>query len=343
MNGTIQKRERKDGKPSWGYVFDLGKDAEGKRRQSTKCGFGTKREAEEALRKAIATAEAETAEVVPSLPSFSAFFERWMAEHVIRKCAPKTAERYRELGQYAIRHMVIVPRGEPMRFGDILLDAIGPMHLDLMTNALLDAGGAATKKFPSGRPLSPETVRHIMVAVHGVFEKAVKWRLINPNPMDDVDLPKVERTAPGVLDRRAISTLFDSARGTRLYPFLVLAASTGGRRGEFLALQWADIDFLSGIVSVSKSLEQTRAGLRIKSTKSGKPRKFAVPAIALKVLREFRVEQDGDRKLFGVDYREQDLIFCRPDGDYYSPHAIGMRVASLMNKASLKDVSLHSL
>jgi hypothetical protein len=41
----------------------------------------------------------------------------------------------------------------------------------------------------------------------------------------------------------------------------------------------ADVDFKTGIMSVSKSLEQTKAGLRVKSTKSEKPRRFAVPEI----------------------------------------------------------------
>ena len=40
------------------------------------------------------------------------------------------------------------------------------------------------------------------------------------------------------------------AEGTRLFPFVVLAAATGARRGELLALQWADIDFTTGAIEV---------------------------------------------------------------------------------------------
>jgi integrase len=81
-------------------------------------------------------------------------------------------------------------------------------------------------------------------------------------------LPKLPKRKPTVLDEGKLRTLFDRARTTRLYPFLVLAAATGCRRGELLALQWPDLDFETGMLSVSKSLEQTRAGLRVKCTKS---------------------------------------------------------------------------
>jgi integrase len=47
-----------------------------------------------------------------------------------------------------------------------------------------------------------------------------------------------------------------------------LSLATGARRGELLASTWPDLDFESGIMTVSKSLEQARAGFRVKTTKS---------------------------------------------------------------------------
>jgi integrase len=99
---------------------------------------------------------------------------------------------------------------------------------------------------------------------------------------------------------------------TRLYSLILLALATGARRGELLALQWADINFETGLMSLSKSLEQTKAGLRVKSTKSDKPRRFTVPSAALDALREHRIEQDRDRHLFGADYHDHDLVSAAP-------------------------------
>lgn len=91
---------------------------------------------------------------------------------------------------------------------------------------------------------------------------------------------------------------------TRLYAPILLDLATGTRRGELLALQWPDIDFTNAIMDVTKSLEQTKKGLRVKSTKSGKPRRFGVPATALDALQSHRAQQDRDRELFGPDYQD---------------------------------------
>jgi integrase len=330
MTGTVTKRTRKGGKPSWGYVFDAGRDESGKRLQPTKSGFATTKEAGDALRAAILEFEAERDASPPSeIPVFRLFFERWMQEHVERKCAPKTIERYRELGAYAIRQTLELG-GQGHVLGDVTLDKFGPMQMELMINALHDRGGQKTKEFLDGRPLSPKTVRHISCVIHGCFEKAVKWRLIEKNPMDGIELPRLVKKAPRVVEKGSVSKLLERSRGTRLYPLILLGLATGARRGELLALQWPDVDFDTGLMNLTKSLEQTKAGLRVKGTKSGEPRRFSVPAAALDVLREHRDEQDRDRMLFGADYHDNLLVFCRPEGGYYSPDRVGARVVELM-------------
>lgn len=329
MNGTITRRPKRNGSVSWGYSFFAGRTDTGKRLQITKSGFGTKREASEALRAAIAEHEAAQSSGPAALeapPAFAAFFERWLAEYASRRCAPITLQRYRQLGDYALR-----------KFGDVALDKLTPMLIETSLNALHDTGGH------NGKPLQAITVRNIGFVVHGALKTAVRWGLIPVNPMDRVELPKAVKTPRKVLDREGVNQLLTAARGTRLFPLLVVAAATGCRRGELLALQWSDIDWKSGILNVTKSLEETDAGVRVKSTKSGKPRRFAIPEGALEVLREHRAQQEADREMFGPDYEQNDLVFCRPEGAYYRPDKVGARVTELARKAGLPGVGLHSL
>jgi integrase len=68
-----------------------------------------------------------------------------------------------------------------------------------------------------------------------------------------------------------------------------------------------------------------------------------VPESALPVLADHRAEQEEDKRLFGPDYQDHGLIFCQPNGAYYSPDRLGARVKELMIKAGLDGVSLHSL
>jgi integrase len=341
MQGTITKTNLKNGRISWGYYFLSGKALNGKRRQTTKQGFATKREAEDALRIAIEKKrQGPGASLVT--PMFREFFKRWMEEHATRKCSPKTIERYGELGAYAIRQVVEIS-GNTVLFGDVPLDKFGPMQMELVINSLADRGGQKTKEHPDGRPLSAKTVRHIACVVHGCFEKAVKWQLINRNPMDGIDMPRLTKKTPKIVEKDDVRKLLERAKATRLYALIMLDLATGARRGELLALQWRDVDFETGIMHITKSLEQTKAGLRVKSTKSGKPRKFSIPAVAVDALQDHWRLQQADRDLFGSGYRDNQLVFCRPDGCYYSPDRVGARVAELMRKAGLFGVSLHSL
>ena len=68
-----------------------------------------------------------------------------------------------------------------------------------------------------------------------------------------------------------------------------------------------------------------------------------VPESALSVLADHRGEQNNDKRLYGPEYQDHGLVFCQPNGAYYSPDKMGCRVKELMVAVGLKGVSLHSL
>jgi integrase len=381
MTGCVFKRKLKSG-TRWGYLFSAGKDVAGKRNQIFKSGFTTKGAAQAALREAIteyatkfgriteqvdllgrrtwgyvlgdqncggfesreATENARTAEierreakagVVVVEPTFADYFKYWTDEHAARRCAPKTLERYKELGRYLVKHL-----------GETRINELTTAQIQHAIHRLKDVGGQVTKDCPDGKPLAAKTVRHIGTLLYTALAEADRLgilKIAHPMANKRVVLPKLPKRRPPVLDKEKLRALFDRARGTRLYPLVVLASATGCRRGELLALEWSDLDESTSEVNISKSLEQTKAGLRIKSTKSEEPRRFSVPEWALEVLRGHRQEQERDRQLFGPDYEDHNLVFCQPNGAYYSPDRLGARVVELMRKVGLQGVSLHSL
>jgi integrase len=335
MRGTILRYEPKRGRPTFGYSFFAGRDENGKRIQKVKRGFVTKGEAEEALREAIAHAGGLTEQKKASEKTFAELFEEWMQKYVRRDCARKTAEAYREHGAYALR-----------RIGHLKLDQLqnGRNLLEDMIQEIADSGGIATKEHPKGRPLSRKTVRHIGFVVRGCFNYAVHRQYLKSNPMDGVRLPKLEKNRkPKIAEKEEFQAALRRASGTRLFPQVVFAHAVGCRRGELLAITWLDIDFDFGIATIDKSLEETKEfGLRVKCTKSGNPRYVELPAYVLKVLADWRKVQDKDRELCGADYAGHNLVFCRPDGEYYVPSQVGARVSKLMRKVGLR-LSLHSL
>jgi hypothetical protein len=140
------------------------------------------------------------------------------------------------------------------------------------------------------------------------------------------------------------ATVFQAASGPWcLAAFLEIAAALGARRGEVLALRWADIQ--DGRATIARSLTQTKQVLDFKGTKTEKPRVVKIPNSALARLEAHRLEQDELRRQFGTEYKTAlDLIFANPDGSPLKPNSISASVSLLFRKLKLpKGASLHSL
>ncbi len=210
--------------------------------------------------------------------------------------------------------------------------------LDQLYRRLCESGGK------QGRPLSAKTVRNAAGVVHAALGTAIRWKLLRLNPADACQLPKVERNEAKALDFRQTRRYVDAARGHWLYPILDVASATGCRRGEPLAVTWSDADFDSAVLLVSKSLEQTKQGLRIKPPKNGETRRVPLPSVVIETLHEHRKQQEEWRRKFGPDYRtDLDLVFCEPDGNYRKPDSVTAAACLLARKTGLEDVGLHSL
>ena len=306
MTGTTTKKRLKSGKVSWGYSYFAGwveQTAGGYGISGPKAGL--KQSAKRSrMRCANAIEEHKrTPAAERTVPTFSEFFERYHRECISRECSPKTVERTQELAQYAIR-----------LFGAASLDQLTTEQLTTDMNRLLDHGGRVTKQHPKGRPLAPKTVRHIAFLVQACLAKALDWEIIAKNPMLKVRKPKVPKRRPKVIDRGGFDTLLDRTAGMSVYPVIVVGASTGMRRGEMLRSNGATSTGITATLEVSKSLEETKQGLRIKSTKSGETRRSPYLPKCSKCCAEHKREQDHQRELYGDSYANLNLIFCRPDG-----------------------------
>jgi hypothetical protein len=164
MNGCVFKRKLPSGKITWGFVIDAGKDEAGKRKTIFKSGFARKLDADIALAKLV-TERADGSLVRPDPRTFAEFSEAWLTEYAETSCAPKTAERYREMLAHVSRAI-----------GQQPLSRVTTLQLQRVYNLLLKEG----KK--GGTPLSVKTVRNIHGAVHVALETAVDWGLLRVNP-----------------------------------------------------------------------------------------------------------------------------------------------------------------
>ena len=123
---------------------------------------------------------------------------------------------------------------------------------------------------------SPSTVNRYLAALSHAFTVAVnEWGWLEDSPMRKVKKPKEPRGRVRFLDDDERARLLDACRAPEsphLYPIVVLALSTGMRRGEILGLQWRDVDLQAGF-------------LILHETKNGERRRVPVAGHALEVIR----------------------------------------------------------
>jgi integrase len=327
MKGCTFKRTLPSGRVTWGYSIDAGKDENGKRKQIFKSGFARKLDADIELAKLL-NERNEGVLVRPDPRTFAEFSEAWLSEYADVSCAPKTAERYREMMAHVTREI-----------GQQPLSKVTTLQLQRVYNQLMKSG----KK--DGKSLSIKSVRNIHGAVHVALETAVTWGLLKLNPASPCKLPPAPKREAIALDFSASRRLLETAADHWLADFLRVDIACGCRRGEMLALTWKNVNLEAGCVTISKSLEQTKAGLRVKETKGRNIRTVTLPQDALEALERVRaVQQDERRKMFGPEYRaDLDLVFCHPDGDYIRPDTVTKAVRRIAKKAGFAGVSLHTL
>src|SRR5262245_29637907 len=85
--------------------------------------------------------------------------------------------------------------------------------------------------------------------------------------------PKVEQEEIQILTADEVAAVLGGLAGHALHPIASLALASGMRRGELLALEWSDIDLDRGVLRVERSVEETKAGLRLKPPKTKRGRR----------------------------------------------------------------------
>jgi integrase len=102
------------------------------------------------------------------------------------------------------------------------------------------------------------------------------------------------------------------------------ALGTGMRRGEILALRWQDLDLDAGILRVERSLEQTKAGLRVKAPKTRHGRRaISLPDFLIGELRSHWKGLQEVRLKMGLGKSpDGDTVFSHPDGTPRTPNGL---------------------
>lgn len=324
MRGHIERR----GQRSWRLKWELGTNiANGKRQTRRKTVTRTKREAESELARILGSLTGGTY-VDPNRMTVRELVERWRDDVAAAEVSPKTFERYRERVGRLIEGL-----------GSIPLLRLQPLQIQAFYTTLRESGHRRT-----GSRLSEQTMLHFHKVLVAALAQGVRWRLVAVNAARQVNAPVPKRIEMATLGAKQMRQLLKCAEHTYLHVPVLLWLTAGLRRGELLALRWADLDRERCRLAVVRTLEETKAGVTFKAPKTARStRVIPLPPVSIELLAEHGVRQKRRRLTLGAGWQNQGLIFPDSTGAPMRPRNVTKAFTALAMRAGLPNISIHSL
>lgn len=336
--GSIYKRVRNGKKTGYIGAVSYVDDATKAKRHVV---YGKTRADVRAKMKAVRERLDNGATVKDSTRTLADWLAHWRATTLaISDRKPSTKELYANLSR---RHL------ESGLFGSIRLDRLKPSDVESLVLGLRakTKSARATEADPNPaavRALSDATIRQIYTVLRAGLDGAVRDGLLAKNPVAAVKRPGVARKEARHVSAVDVTKLLLCADGLRYRSVMALIAGTGMRRGEALALHWADVDLDNGVLVVRGTLGRVGGALTItepKSERSRRPVPLSAPLVAL--LRAHRVAQETEREAAASLLQDHGLVFATEFGTPVDPRNILRTVQIAAKKAGIADVGVHTL
>ncbi len=203
--------------------------------------------------------------------TMSDLFEAWLGHLAVLGRSPSTLASYR----YKI-DAVLDPS-----IGELDPRALTVLGIDRLYGELI-AGG-----------MSPATVHHHHRILRAALSQGARWGVVETNPArlasPPSQRPAVGRPPTPIQVRRLVAS---AAQGPcpRLASVILLAATTGMRRGELAGLRWSRVDLDGCSVEVASSVWQVASRWGEKLPKSQQRRRVPLGERSMALLAELRLE-----------------------------------------------------
>ena len=353
QNGRQAKTCRKD-HGSWWFKIESSPDAvTGRRRQTSRGGFGTKPEAEEAMTRTLHEVD-RGSWVDDRGVTVGEWLTTWLDEAGGRR-AVKTMANYRG-------HVRDVWRPElgRLRLRDLRRHHIERVLADLGKPITATSGGGNVGRRVTRR--SASTIEGYRRTIRAALSAAQRRGLIALNPaqgrMDSI--PEAEATELVIWEPEETARFLEHVGGDRLSALYELAAYAGLRRAELCGLRWSDLDDDgAGLVvrqtiveAASKDLRSEdricpTCGREHKSLLVKRPKSRAgtrwVPLVAAAqvALTVRRLAQHTEQSACGEGYADHELVFCQIDGNPLRPGSVTTAFEAHVRACGLPVIRLH--
>lgn len=195
------------------------------------------------------------------------------------------------------------------------------------------------------RPLKAGSIRYVHSILSGALTRAVRWRWIGSNPIEQVTPPATPKANPDPPTAEQAARIVNAAWRDPDWGMLVwLAMVTGARRGELCALAWDRLDFATDVLTIRTSIAQNGEDTWEKETKTHQQRRIVLDEQTLALLRAYHRRCVSRAEALGLDLPATGRLFSRdPDGaTWLRPHSVAQRYARMCARLGW-DMNPHQL
>ena len=207
---------------------------------------------------------------------------QWLENYVRPSVKVRTYERYRLIVEQHIKD----------KTGSIELNDLSPLVLQSFITELLQSGNKKT-----GKGLSANSVNAVISVIQSSLKTAHLLGLTKEYAADKLKRPKLKEKPVecfSLKEQKQIEQAVLNSKKDKLFGIL-LCLYSGLRIGELIALQWSDIDFTKGILTVSTSCHDGKNGLIIDEPKTATSRRtIPLPKQLMPLVKMLKKRSDSD-------------------------------------------------
>ena len=228
---------------------------------------------------------------------YGIWLDEWFCNYIRPSSKSRTCERYSE----------IIEKRLKLKLGEYELDELTPLILQRYITELIESGNMKT-----GKGLAANSVNGIITVIQNSLKLAYALGTIKEYAADKIRRPKTkekEVTCFTLSEQKKIERAALAGKKTK-WLGIVVCLYTGLRIGELLALEWKDVDFQKGVLTVSKSRhegkdENGRYAQIVESPKTVSSRR-CIP-LPKQILCELRMLKRKSRSVYVISNGESSI------------------------------------
>lgn len=187
-----------------------------------------------------------------------------------------------------------------------------------------------------------------------VLTFAIRRGLIDKNPFDLVEVAIIKKRISFEEDENdnfytreqliELLNCFKKENNLRRYAFFHLLAYSGMRKSEGFGLMWRDIDFVNNEIRINKAVARGEEGLYLGPTKNGLPRTIKMDEKTMELLKIWKKEQAKKYLERGINtLKKNQLVFPNTKNDLHEPNKTYPWLKRVLDKYQLEPITTHGL